>query len=256
MINYLEEDTSKEDVLVEPETLGPVTAVPEDLFEALTDISAITPTSLEIDYGSSTEKVQFTFVPDVVPEESTDDKVLEVETDEELLIDVSTSLEKDYDLPTEKVQATAVQEVFEDLGNVETEDPFIHLKDLDQIDVVGTETIDLLSYDNGYSFPNEGFPLETTKMPSLKYFTTPSMTTASKGRELVVFFSLRVTNMVFSEDLFNKSSTEYRSLENRFVELVSAAISALYFIYYSLKLKSCSGCQYISDLCVYTVKIQ
>lgn len=38
---------------------------------------------------------------------------------------------------------------------------------------------------------------------------------------LVVFFSLRVTNMMFSEDLFNKNSLEYRALEQRFLELVS-----------------------------------
>ncbi|KAK9956330.1 hypothetical protein ABG768_014072 [Culter alburnus] len=140
-----------------------------------------------------------------------------------------TSLEKDYDLPTENLQSTVVQDIVSkesenDQVLNENEDPYIHLKDLatelDQIDVVSTETIDLLSYDNGYSFPNEGYPLETTKVPSLTYFTTPSMTTANKGKELIVFFSLRVTNMMFSEDLFNKSSTEYRSLENRFVELL------------------------------------
>ncbi|KAI7800099.1 putative interphotoreceptor matrix proteoglycan 1, partial [Triplophysa rosa] len=45
-------------------------------------------------------------------------------------------------------------------------------------------------------------------------------TTASNSKELVVFFSLRVTNIVFSEDLFNKNSSEYRSLENRFIELL------------------------------------
>ncbi|XP_065115856.1 interphotoreceptor matrix proteoglycan 2 [Paramisgurnus dabryanus] len=43
---------------------------------------------------------------------------------------------------------------------------------------------------------------------------------ASPGRALVVFFSLRVTNMMFSEDLFNKSSTEYKALEQRFLELL------------------------------------
>ncbi|XP_017549948.1 interphotoreceptor matrix proteoglycan 1 isoform X2 [Pygocentrus nattereri] len=42
---------------------------------------------------------------------------------------------------------------------------------------------------------------------------------ASQAKDLVVFFSLRVTNMVFSEDLFNKSSPEYKSLENTFLEL-------------------------------------
>ncbi|TRY92923.1 hypothetical protein DNTS_024361 [Danionella cerebrum] len=42
----------------------------------------------------------------------------------------------------------------------------------------------------------------------------------SPGRALIVFFSLRVTNMKFSEDLFNKSSTEYKALEQRFLELL------------------------------------
>ncbi|KAF5903083.1 sentrin-specific protease 7 isoform X1, partial [Clarias magur] len=42
----------------------------------------------------------------------------------------------------------------------------------------------------------------------------------SPGRTLIVFFSLRVTNMMFSEDLFNKSSPEYKALEQRFLELL------------------------------------
>lgn len=42
----------------------------------------------------------------------------------------------------------------------------------------------------------------------------------SPGHALIVFFSLRVTNMIFSEDLFNKSSPEYKALEQRFLELV------------------------------------
>ncbi|KAJ8282466.1 hypothetical protein COCON_G00049850 [Conger conger] len=43
---------------------------------------------------------------------------------------------------------------------------------------------------------------------------------SSLGRALMVFFSLRVTNMMFSEDLFNKSSPEYKALEQRFLELL------------------------------------
>ncbi|XP_023665950.2 interphotoreceptor matrix proteoglycan 1 [Paramormyrops kingsleyae] len=82
-----------------------------------------------------------------------------------------------------------------------------------QTDMVSTETMDLQDYGSG-DHP------ETTVVPPLKYLTTPSMTTASKGKELVVFFSLRVTNMVFSDDLFNKSSQEYKALENRFLELL------------------------------------
>ncbi|NWW66488.1 IMPG1 protein, partial [Ifrita kowaldi] len=63
-------------------------------------------------------------------------------------------------------------------------------------------------------------PAETTPAPGLKYVTTSSMTTAAKGKELVVFFSLRVTNMHFSDDLFNRSSTEYKALEQQFMQLL------------------------------------
>ncbi|XP_026520890.1 interphotoreceptor matrix proteoglycan 1 [Notechis scutatus] len=59
-----------------------------------------------------------------------------------------------------------------------------------------------------------------TPAPSLKYITTSSMTAAIQGQELVVFFSLRVTNMRFSNDLFNQSSTEYKALEQQFVQLL------------------------------------
>ncbi|XP_064195964.1 interphotoreceptor matrix proteoglycan 1-like [Anguilla rostrata] len=92
--------------------------------------------------------------------------------------------------------------------------------ELDRMDVVSTETFDLLGYGSGDPFISEEHRFETTAPPPLKYLTTPSMTTANKGKELVVFFSLRVTNMMFSEDLFNKSSSEYRSLENTFLELL------------------------------------
>ncbi|XP_051565483.1 interphotoreceptor matrix proteoglycan 2-like [Myxocyprinus asiaticus] len=51
------------------------------------------------------------------------------------------------------------------------------------------------------------------ELPSFAMPTNP-------GRDLIVFFSLRVTNMMFSEDLFNKSSPEYKALEQRFIELL------------------------------------
>uniref|UniRef100_A0A4W5Q599 Interphotoreceptor matrix proteoglycan 1 n=1 Tax=Hucho hucho TaxID=62062 RepID=A0A4W5Q599_9TELE len=91
--------------------------------------------------------------------------------------------------------------------------------ELDKMDLVSTEAIDLPDA-SGYPLAPKEHPFETTASPPLRYLTTPSMTTASKGRELVVFFSLRVTNIRFSDDLFNKSSSEYRSLENTFVELI------------------------------------
>ncbi|KAK1170170.1 interphotoreceptor matrix proteoglycan 1-like, partial [Acipenser oxyrinchus oxyrinchus] len=92
--------------------------------------------------------------------------------------------------------------------------------ELDNIDVVNTATVDELEYGSAYISFTRDNPFEATASSPLKYLTTPSMTTASKGKELVVFFSLRVTNMMFSDDLFNKSSPEYRSLENTFLGML------------------------------------
>uniref|UniRef100_A0A3Q2QP14 Interphotoreceptor matrix proteoglycan 1 n=1 Tax=Fundulus heteroclitus TaxID=8078 RepID=A0A3Q2QP14_FUNHE len=65
-----------------------------------------------------------------------------------------------------------------------------------------------------------------TAPPPLTYLTTPTMTTASNGQELVVFFSLRLTNMDFSEDLFNRTSSEYRSLENTLLDVLLPYLQA------------------------------
>ncbi|KAJ8350771.1 hypothetical protein SKAU_G00259010 [Synaphobranchus kaupii] len=54
----------------------------------------------------------------------------------------------------------------------------------------------------------QGTDMDTVAMPT------------GRGKALMVFFSLRVTNMMFSEDLFNKSSLEYKALEQRFLELL------------------------------------
>uniref|UniRef100_A0A671TCV1 Interphotoreceptor matrix proteoglycan 2 n=1 Tax=Sinocyclocheilus anshuiensis TaxID=1608454 RepID=A0A671TCV1_9TELE len=59
----------------------------------------------------------------------------------------------------------------------------------------------------------------TKGVTELPAFLWPELE-ASPGRALIVFFSLRVTNMMFSEDLFNKSSTEYKALEQQFQELL------------------------------------
>lgn len=61
---------------------------------------------------------------------------------------------------------------------------------------------------SGFSSGAQGSELEALALP-----TRP-------GRALTVFFSLRVTNMPFSMNLFNKSSDEYKALEQRFLQLV------------------------------------
>uniref|UniRef100_K7F893 Interphotoreceptor matrix proteoglycan 2 n=1 Tax=Pelodiscus sinensis TaxID=13735 RepID=K7F893_PELSI len=60
----------------------------------------------------------------------------------------------------------------------------------------------------------------STEMASIAWPTHANRNTTVSSRALVVFFSLRVTNMLFSEDLFNKNSPEYKALEQRFLELL------------------------------------
>ncbi|NXH18393.1 IMPG2 protein, partial [Bucco capensis] len=63
--------------------------------------------------------------------------------------------------------------------------------------------------------------LQSTEMASVAWATHENRSsTPIPSRSLVVFFSLRVTNMMFSEDLFNKNSPEYKALEQRFLELL------------------------------------
>lgn len=93
--------------------------------------------------------------------------------------------------------------------------------ELDQMGAVSTAALEEGEQGSGDIPGLSTEPAETTPAPALKYVTTSSMTTAAKGKELVVFFSLRVTNMHFSDDLFNRSSTEYKALEQQFLQLVS-----------------------------------
>lgn len=65
---------------------------------------------------------------------------------------------------------------------------------------------------SGFSNGAQGSDLDAIALP-----TRPA-------RALTVFFSLRVTNMAFSQDLFNKSSAEYKALEQRFLQLVRSLI--------------------------------
>ncbi|KFV12159.1 Interphotoreceptor matrix proteoglycan 2, partial [Tauraco erythrolophus] len=63
--------------------------------------------------------------------------------------------------------------------------------------------------------------VQSTGMASVAWATHENRSsTPVPSRALVVFFSLRVTNMMFSEDLFNKNSPEYKALEQRFLELL------------------------------------
>ncbi|TSK67284.1 Interphotoreceptor matrix proteoglycan 2 [Bagarius yarrelli] len=69
-------------------------------------------------------------------------------------------------------------------------------------------SFDIIQYDDNGSGFSHGNDMASVTMP------------VDPGRALTVFFSLRVTNMIFSPDLFNKSSSEYKTLERQFLELL------------------------------------
>ncbi|NWX90115.1 IMPG1 protein, partial [Nothoprocta pentlandii] len=92
--------------------------------------------------------------------------------------------------------------------------------EVDGVSEMSTAALDEVEHGSGYISVLRTHPAEATPAPTLKYVTTSSMTTAAKGKELVVFFSLRVTNMHFSDDLFNRSSSEYKALEQQFMQLL------------------------------------
>lgn len=103
---------------------------------------------------------------------------------------------------------------------------------------VEAEVNEPLEEDSGSGFPTETDerPYESTASPAMRQASTPLMSVVEKSKELVVFFSLRVTNIMFSEDLFNKSSPEYRSLENTFLELVGTQAFALDVLFFHVTL--------------------
>lgn len=67
---------------------------------------------------------------------------------------------------------------------------------------------------------------------------SPQSSVPSLDKDVGVLFSLKFTNMIFSEDLLNKSSPGYKSLEDTFLELVSRFF--LVFIVSRTFMYSCS----------------
>lgn len=90
-------------------------------------------------------------------------------------------------------------------STVEIQSPDVYLDETQGFEVVITHTEE---GSTGLPFDGHGTDHSSIAMP------------VNPGRALMVFFSLRVTNMIFSEDLFNKSSAEYKALEQRFLELL------------------------------------
>ncbi|XP_031733882.1 interphotoreceptor matrix proteoglycan 2-like isoform X1 [Anarrhichthys ocellatus] len=132
---------------------------------------------------------------------------------EENVLTTSTNIsERESSSETLQTTTTSLQEVHNDPPATEIQ-PFDHdISDVPSIDV----SFDLFQYggmategdSSGFSSGAQGSDLDGVALP-----TRP-------GRALTVFFSLRVTNMAFSMDLFNKSSPEYKALEQQFLQLL------------------------------------
>ncbi|KAK9524304.1 hypothetical protein VZT92_018154 [Zoarces viviparus] len=120
----------------------------------------------------------------------------ESESSSESLQTTSTSLQEVHNDPP----ATEIQPFDHDISAVPSIDDSF---DLFQYGGVATE-----GDSSGFSSGAQGSDLDGVALP-----TRP-------GRALTVFFSLRVTNMAFSMDLFNKSSPEYKALEQQFLQLL------------------------------------
>lgn len=95
-----------------------------------------------------------------------------------------------------------------------------------ELDRIGTDYYqsEVIQEENGKvgSYMEISTHVHSTEMAIVTWPTKINdLSQAQTTGALVVFFSLRVTNMMFSEDLFNKNSLEYKALEQRFLELVS-----------------------------------
>ncbi|MGH0146583.1 UNVERIFIED_CONTAM: hypothetical protein FKN15_042998, partial [Acipenser sinensis] len=188
-----------------------ITNMPEDITEQ-PDV-AHTPshpvTEISINKGDSSEVYPLTTMPPLLQ------STIEPTTNDLMVISVSSTKN-----PTQP-QLPVIPDENEDIGTavlgIQTYGPAIQ-------DITDLDHPDLVYHHTGVSQIEEGTSGKTavnvhaTDMASVAKSTNGNITLPT--RALVVFFSLRVTNMMFSEDLFNKSSPEYKALEQRFLELL------------------------------------
>ncbi|XP_029936559.1 interphotoreceptor matrix proteoglycan 2 isoform X2 [Myripristis murdjan] len=222
---------------VTEETANPVPEPAEEGVPPVSDVTAVSmvPALLEPYEEEVTEEegleVQVGVAPEAPAVEEETPKAPEIlredlTEDEILLVDKDIIEPPITDFPS-PAQPTVL--------SPERESPFTRISDLrpvieelPDIEISVTmevQTTDLdLSYDGvpyGYGLTNQTEEGSTGFPSSVAHGTDVSIALpVNPGRALMVFFSLRVTNMIFSEDLFNKSSAEYKALEQRFLELL------------------------------------
>ncbi|XP_053273561.1 interphotoreceptor matrix proteoglycan 2 [Pleuronectes platessa] len=123
---------------------------------------------------------------------------------------LTDALKEEVDTNIPQTSPSTLQKVIAPAAEIQTSEHDV--PDVPSIDV----SFDVFQYDgiategdsSGFSSGTHGSDLDAIALPS------------QPARDLTVFFSLRVTNMAFSMDLFNKSSPEYKALEQRFMQLL------------------------------------
>ncbi|XP_026126674.1 interphotoreceptor matrix proteoglycan 2 [Carassius auratus] len=157
-------------------------------------------------------------------EESVESTTMTQEEDDYVLTDASAIQYSEEILTEDEIILVTVEPaspVYPTPFSTEKESPFSLITTITPAEVelvhtlnskVMTPSLDVIHYKeedgSGISGVIQGDEVSSTAVP------------INPGRSLIVFFSLRVTNMIFSEDLFNRSSAEYKALEQRFLELL------------------------------------
>ncbi|XP_034470327.1 interphotoreceptor matrix proteoglycan 2 [Hippoglossus hippoglossus] len=130
--------------------------------------------------------------------------------DDDIDSTLTDALKEEVDTDIPQTSSSSLQKVSTPATEIQTSEH--DFSDVPSIDV----SFDVFQYggiategdSSGFSSGTHGSDLDAIALP------------AQPGRALTVFFSLRVTNMAFSMDLFNKSSPEYKALEQRFMQLL------------------------------------
>ncbi|XP_077440393.1 interphotoreceptor matrix proteoglycan 2-like isoform X2 [Vanacampus margaritifer] len=203
----LEEDMVVDEILVVTATSVPVTTLssvssepnpialsPEkdSPFTRVSDSAPEDDDSLNTEHSNHEDQVQFSTVSSEVSGGKSDDLGTESE-----VLETATMMLPENATSTE---ATEIQTIKHNLSGVTDIDVSL---DMFQYGGMVTE-----GDSSGYSSGAQGSELDAIALP-----TRPI-------QALTVFFRLRVTNMAFSMDLFNKSSPEYKALEQRFLQLL------------------------------------
>ncbi|XP_077343478.1 interphotoreceptor matrix proteoglycan 1 isoform X2 [Lithobates pipiens] len=167
--------------------------------------------------------------PEVITlfDEMTPTAIISLSTDQSVVIEnsleyevmsISTTLEDTTTLTVTTMISSSVQE--SSFTETYKEDAFT-VSGNGAYDDIDTDILSTAVEESNISMSSPEIPPNyTAASSSLDHLNSTTDISTGRGKELVVFFSLRVTNMPFSEDLFNKSSPEYKTLEHQFLHLL------------------------------------